>query len=71
MAMLVWIGTVVTLAGLAGLALSILKVRVARRDATDDADLRQRLQGIIPLNLAAFLISALGLMLVVVGVLLV
>ena len=71
MAMLVWIGTVVTLAGLAGLALSILKVRVARRDASDDADLRQRLQRIIPLNLAAFLISALGLMLVVVGVLLV
>ena len=71
MAMLVWIGTVVTLAGLAGLALSILKVRGARRDASDDADLRQRLLGIIPLNLAAFLISALGLMLVVVGVLLV
>ena len=67
MAALVWIGTAVTLAGLAGLVLSILKVRTARRDARDDADLKRRLQGIIPLNLGAFLVSALGLMMVMTG----
>ena len=67
MAALIWIGTAVTLAGLAGLVLSILKVRTARRDARDDADLKRRLQGIIPLNLGAFLVSALGLMMVMTG----
>ena len=70
MAALIWIGTAVTLAGLAGLVLSILKVRTARRDARDDADLKRRLQGIIPLNLGAFLVSALGLMMVMTGLLL-
>ena len=67
MAALIWIGTAVTLAGLAGLVLSILKVRTARRDARDDADLKRRLQSIIPLNLGAFLVSALGLMMVMTG----
>ena len=67
MAALIWIGTAVTLAGLAGLVLSILKVRTARRDARDDADLKRRLQSIIPLNLGAFLLSALGLMMVMTG----
>ena len=70
MAALIWIGTAVTLAGLAGLVLSILKVRTARRDARDDADLKRRLQSIIPLNLGAFLLSALGLMMVMTGLLL-
>ena len=70
MSALIWIGTAVTLAGLAGLVLSILKVRTARRDARDDADLKRRLQSIIPLNLGAFLLSALGLMMVMTGLLL-
>ena len=70
MAALVWIGTAITLVGLAGLAMSILRVMQARGAAADDADLRLRLQRIIPLNLGAFLLSALGLMMVVAGLLL-
>lgn len=70
MAALLWIGVAVTLAGLAGLVLSILKVRAARRTAADEDDLRARLQRIIPLNLGAFCLSALGLMMVVAGALL-
>ena len=70
MAALVWIGAVVTLAGLAGLVLSVLRVRAARAGAADDAALRAQLQKVIPLNLAALLLSALGLMMVVMGVLL-
>ena len=70
MAALVWVGTAVTLAGLGGLVLSIARVSAARRQAADDADLKRRLQGIIPLNLGAFLLSALGLMMVVAGLLL-
>jgi hypothetical protein len=67
---LVWLGAAVTLAGIAGLALSILKVRAARRDAADEADMRGRLQRVIPLNLGALLLSALGLCMVMVGLLL-
>ena len=70
MAALVWIGAVVTLAGLAGLVLSVLRVRAARAGSSDDDALRAQLQKVIPLNLAALLLSALGLMMVVVGVLL-
>ncbi len=67
---LVWLGAAITLAGVAGLVLSILRVRMARRAATDDEDLRARIARVIPLNLGALLLSALGLMIVVTGLLL-
>ena len=70
MSYLVWIGTAVTLAGVAGLVASILRVRQARREAPDDAALRAALQRVLPLNLGAFLLSVLGLMLVVMGLVL-
>lgn len=70
MDILVWIGTAVTLAGLVGLVVSILRVRRARRDTVDDAALRAALQRVLPLNLGAFLLSVLGLMMVVIGLLL-
>lgn len=67
---LVWIGAAVTLAGVAGLILSILRVRAARAGAADEAALRESLRRVIPLNLGALLLSVLGLMMVVVGLLL-
>lgn len=67
---LVWTGAAVTLAGLALLILCILRVARARRNATDDAALRDTLQKIVPLNLAALFLSVLGLMLVVIGIVL-
>ena len=67
---LVWVGAAVTLAGIAGLVASILQVRSARRSAADDAELRERLRRVIPLNLGALLLSALGLMTVVMGLVL-
>ncbi len=67
---LVWLGAAITLAGLAGLVASIFRVRAARRDAAGDEDLRARLARVIPLNLGALLLSVLGLMLVVTGLLL-
>jgi hypothetical protein len=68
---LIWAGAGVTLLGLAGLVWCILKVAAARRAGLADAELKTRLQGIVVLNLAALLVSAIGLMLVVVGILLV
>ena len=70
MEILVLVGATVSVLGIVGILVSILQVRRARRETTDDAALRARIQAILPLNLGAFLLSVLGLMCVVVGVLL-
>lgn len=70
MEILVYLGAALTLAGLAGLVWCILRVRAARREGLPDADLRRRLQSVIALNLGALLLSALGLSMVVAGLLL-
>lgn len=67
---LVWIGAALTLLGLAGLVWSILKVNAARKEGLDDEALRARVQAVLPLNLGALGLSALGLGCVVAGVLL-
>lgn len=67
---LVWGGAAVTLAGFAGIVWSILAVVRARRAGLDDAALRARLNSILPVNIGALLLSMLGLMGVVVGVIL-
>ena len=67
---LIWIGALVTLLGLAGLIWCILKVQKARRQGLDDAALKAALQSVVALNLGALFLSAIGLMMVVVGILL-
>lgn len=67
---LIWSGAAVTLAGLAGLVWCILKVAAARRAGLSDAELRARLQRVVTLNLGALFLSAIGLMMVVAGILL-
>lgn len=67
---LIIIGTVIALAGLAGLVVSALRVIRARRAGLDDAALKQAVQSAMVLNMGAFALSALGLMMVVVGVIL-
>lgn len=70
MDILIWIGAAVTVLGFAGVVWSIVLVVRARRAGLDDAGLRQRLQTALPVNVGALLLSLLGLMLVVTGVLL-
>lgn len=67
---LVVLGAVMALAGVGGLFWCVRVVVKARRDARDDDDLRHRLQKVVTLNLAALGVSALGLMLVVAGIVL-
>ncbi len=67
---LVWIGALVALGGVAGLVWCVLLVLRARRAGLSDAELRARLQRVVAYNLGALLVSALGLMLVVLGILL-
>jgi len=67
---LVWIGAGISAFGLVGIIYSIVAVRAARKSATDDDALRAKLQKILPMNIGALLLSMLGLMMVVVGVIL-
>ena len=67
---LIWIGAAVTLIGLAGLIYCILKVQGARKKGLDDDALKAELQKVVAINLGALGLSAIGLMMVVVGILL-
>ncbi len=68
---MIWLGALVTLAGLAGLIWCIVTVTRARRAGLSDAALKARLQKVVALNLGALFLSVIGLMMVVVGILLV
>lgn len=71
MDVLIWIGAVVTLAGVALLLWCILAIARARKAGLPDADLRVKLQRVVVLNFGALLLSAIGLMMVVIGIVLV
>ena len=70
MASLIGIGAAVTLTGLALLIWSIIAVMRARNAGLDDEALRAKLARVMPVNLGALLLSALGLIIVIVGILL-
>jgi len=67
---LIWIGAAISLGGVAGLIRCIQLALRARNAGLEDAAMRARLKQIVTLNLAALGVSALGLMLVVAGILL-
>ncbi|PIE09367.1 MAG: hypothetical protein CSA72_13340 [Rhodobacterales bacterium] len=67
---LVWGGVALTLAGLVGIIWSAIKVARARKAGLDDTALRDRMQSILPINIAALFMSMLGLGMVVVGLVL-
>lgn len=67
---LVWAGVAVTLAGLAGLIWCILLARRAKREGGTEAEMRAKLQRVVLINLGAMGLSALGLALVVFGLIL-
>ena len=67
---LIWMGAVVTLIGLAGLIWCILIVAKARKSELEEAEMKARLQRVVALNMGALFLSAIGLMMVVVGILL-
>ncbi|MDZ4096635.1 MAG: hypothetical protein U1D35_17185 [Paracoccaceae bacterium] len=70
MQLLILIGAVVSLAGVSGLVWCILLALKARRAGLGDDEMRARLQHVVVLNMAALGVSALGLMLVVAGIVL-
>lgn len=70
MQILIVIGAVVALAGIVGLIWCVLMALKARKTSSNDEELRARLQRVVIVNMGALGLSALGLMLVVSGILL-
>jgi len=65
---LIWAGAALTLIGVGGLGYCVLLAMRARRSGQEDAAMRATLQRVVVLNMAALGVSALGLMLVVLGI---
>ncbi|THD82888.1 hypothetical protein E7811_12090 [Aliigemmobacter aestuarii] len=70
MQILVILGAVIALAGVGGLVWCILQALKARHAGLDDAAMRAALQRVVVMNMAALGVSALGLMMVVAGIML-
>ena len=70
MELLIWIGTILSILGLFGLFWCIKTVLKAKKSAVSDEELRSSLQKVVPLNMASLFLSAIGLMLVILGIML-
>ena len=70
MEILIWIGSILSLLGLVGLLWCIKSVLRAKKAAVSDEELRVSLQKVVPFNMAALFLSAIGLMLVILGIML-
>jgi hypothetical protein len=70
MELLIWIGAALTMLGVAGLVVCVVMGLQAKRSGQDDEAIRASLKKIVALNLAALMLSFLGLMAVVVGIIL-
>lgn len=70
MGMLVWIGAVVSLLGVIGLAWCVVYVMRLRRAQLEDTEMRARMQKAVLVNFAALAVSTLGLMMVIMGIVL-
>ena len=67
---LIWPGAALSMLGIVGILWCIVLVRRARGAGLEDEALRAKLQQVVALNLGAFAISALGLAMVVAGIVL-
>lgn len=67
---LIWIGAAMTLGGVAGLIYCVLRTLKARKAGLPEEAMRAELQRVVTINMAALGLSALGLGLVVAGILL-
>lgn len=68
MAALVWVGAILTALGIAGLGYCIAVAARAKREGLEGTAMEARLRKLVALNLGALAVSAIGLMMVVLGV---
>lgn len=67
---LIWVGAAVSLLGMVGIFYCIFLALKAKRANLPEAEMRARLQRVVLLNMAALLLSMVGLMMVVAGIIL-
>jgi hypothetical protein len=67
---LIWSGAALTVIGIAALLWCIALVLRIRKNAPPEAEARASLQRVVVINMGALAISAIGLMMVVIGVIL-
>jgi hypothetical protein len=70
MEIMIFAGVVITALGLIGLFYCITKAFKARKSGLNGEELTAHLKGLVAVNLASFFLSAIGLGMVVVGILL-
>jgi hypothetical protein len=70
MELLIWIGAVISLIGVIGIVWCVMIVVSAKRANLPEADFKARMQRAVALNLGALMVSMIGLMMVVVGIVL-
>ena len=70
MEILIWLGAGLTLLGVLGLVWCIVLAMRARKSGLPDDQVKAALQRVVALNLGALAVSAIGLMMVVMGVIL-
>ena len=70
MEMLIWAGALLTLTGIGGLGYCIFAALKMRRSGADEEAMRLGLKRVVLINVAALGVSALGLMLVIMGIVL-
>lgn len=68
--MIIIIGAALSLLGLIGIVYCIVAIAKAKRAKLDDEALRVRLSQLVPINLGALLVSMIGLMTVIAGIVL-
>lgn len=68
MDILIWSGALATLAGIAGLFYCVIQALKLRRSGQDDESMRVAMQRVVLINMAALGVSAIGLMLVILGI---
>jgi hypothetical protein len=67
---LVWIGAVLTVAGLAGLGYCVAVALRAKREGLQGEAMEARLRGLVAWNLGSLAVSAIGLICVLFGIIL-
>ncbi|WP_376872041.1 hypothetical protein [Albirhodobacter sp. R86504] len=70
MDILIWIGAVISVIGVIGIAACVMIVLRAKRAGLDETAFKARMQRAVAVNIGALMISMLGLMMVVVGIVL-
>jgi hypothetical protein len=70
MGALIWVGAVISLLGVGALVYCIVLAVRARKEDLDETQMMQRLQRLAAYNMGALAVAAMGLMMVVIGILL-